>query len=125
VQIDASGLQALGRDLKKAGDGLDKELKKVGKDAAELVAVHARQSTVPVRTGRLRGRIKAGATLKGGNVSVSGLPYVGPIHFGWRRHNISPNPFLYEALDARADEVLERYGKGVDEVIAKSIESKY
>ena len=45
------------------------------------------------------------------------VPYAGPIHFGWRKRNIQPQPFLYEALDKRRNEVFDRYNKEVRNIL--------
>lgn len=119
VDVKIQGIKSLSRELKKLSDELPKELKKIGKDAAEIVAVEAR-GIVPVLSGRLRNKIKAGATTKGGDVRVSGLPYANPIHFGWRKHNIRPNPFLYNALDSRTAEVIEAYSRGIGDLLEKT-----
>lgn len=121
MTVKVEGLAKLARELKAIGTGLDKELRAVGKDAAELVADET-QSRAPVLTGRLRNSVKAGVA---GNTAFvktgASLPYAKPIVFGWRRHNISPNPFPYEALDARRQEVIDRYSKGVHDLVEKTI----
>ncbi len=117
VRID--GLRELSRDLKKLSAELPKELKAVSKDAAEIVADESR-TLAPVRSGKLRGKVKAGATAKGGDVRIGGLPYAGPIVFGWRKHNIEPNPFIFTALDKRRDEVIEKFEKGIDALVERS-----
>ena len=117
--IKIEGLKELHQNLKKLSDKLPKELKTVSKDAAEIVATEAR-TLAPVLTGRLRGRVKAGATAKGGDVRIMGLVYAKPIVFGWKRHNIAPNPFIYHALDNRRDEVIARFEKDVNALVEKS-----
>jgi hypothetical protein len=47
------------------------------------------------------------------------VPYAGPIHFGWPARNIRPNPFIYQVLDSRRDEVLKLYERRIDEIITK------
>lgn len=117
--IKIEGLKELSGHLKKLSAELPKELKAVSKDAAEIVATEAR-GIVPVRTGRLRGQIKAGATAKGGDVRVSGLVYAKPIHFGWAKHNIRPNPFIYKARDKRHDEVIAKFEKGLNDLVERN-----
>jgi hypothetical protein len=117
--IQIEGLKELSKNLKRVSDQLPKELKAVSKDAAEIVASESR-TMAPVLTGRLRDRVKAGATAKGADVRIMGLVYAPPIVFGWRKHNIRPNPFIYRALDKRRDEVIERFEKGVNALIEKT-----
>ena len=106
--------------MKRMGQDL-KQLTAVHRAAADKVAADARLRA-PVRTGRLRKSIRAGATTKHGSVSAGGrlVPYAGPIHFGWPRRNIEPQPFLYDALDHRRAEVIELYEKRVDELIRRA-----
>ena len=90
------------------------DFKAANLEAAEVVKGDA-VSRAPVLSGRLQGSIRAAATAKAGIIRAGwrSVPYVGVIHFGWARHSITPNPFLYDALDARRDEVLEVYEKRV------------
>jgi hypothetical protein len=45
--------------------------------------------------------------------------YAGVIHFGWPRHNIEPQPFLYDALDKRFDEVTKLYELRIAALVQK------
>lgn len=118
MQIKVSGAKELRKGLKESGHKLD-DLKAVNLEAATLVANTARTTTAPRRTGQLAASVMARATATKGFASTN-LIYAGPIHFGWRRHNIRPNPFLYDALDKRADDVIETYEKGVAKIIDQS-----
>ena len=121
VQIEVEGLKQLVKNLKAADAELVKELKAANKEAAEVVAVAARY-LVPVKTGALKKSVRASGTQKAGSVRVGSarLPYAGPIHFGWPKRHIRPQPFIYEALDKRIREVVnlyeERVGKIVDSI---------
>lgn len=123
--ITVEGSKELARDLKKAGDTeLLDELKVAHIGGAEMV-LHAALPLVPVRSGALRDSLKATATARSGRVKAGkkSVPYAPPIHFGWPARNIAPNPFLYDALDARKGEVIEAYEKAVEKVAA-SVEGK-
>jgi hypothetical protein len=48
------------------------------------------------------------------------VPYAGVIHFGWPARGILPRPFLYDALDARRDEVMDAYTDGMADLIKKN-----
>ena len=48
------------------------------------------------------------------------MPYAGPMHFGWRARAIDPNPFLYDALDERRDEVVAAYEKQTADLLKKA-----
>jgi hypothetical protein len=122
--IEVKGARELGRALKKGHPELLKRLKTENKALAGLVADTAR-GEVPRRSGRLAASIRPGVTQKSGVVraGTKAVPYAGPIHFGWFKRKapavggpIRPNPFLYRALDARRDEVYDRYLKAVNEI---------
>jgi hypothetical protein len=85
--------------------------------AAPLVALARLEA--PTREGELAGSIRASASkralgLRAGN---RGVPYAGPIHWGWPRRNISPNPFLIRARDELAPQVADSYLRRVNELI--------
>ena len=111
------------RDLRKAlrsVDGGTADLKEAHAAAAEIVERRA-VDLVPRMSGLLSGSIRssgqaAGGVVRSGRASV---PYAGPIHFGWASRNIEPNPFLYDALDDRRDEVLDTYGSQVTGLIER------
>jgi hypothetical protein len=116
--IAVEGARELARALKGLEGGLD-DLKDVHRETGEIVAQEAKE-IVPHRSGALGRSIRAtrrraGATVAAGRGRV---PYAGPIHFGWRRRNIEPQPFLYEALDRRRDAVIATYHRGVDRLVS-------
>jgi hypothetical protein len=109
--IQVEGAKELRRDLKRAGDKeLVDELKAAHREAAETVADAARP-LVPVQSGKLLRSVRAGATATSGVVRAGkvAVPYAGPVHFGWPARHITPQPFLYDALDRRRDEVVGVY----------------
>lgn len=110
VTFRVEGLNKLLRALEQLDDEAKQQFKAVGKWAGEQVAKEAR-GIVPVRTGRLQKSIKASPTGRGAVVRAgrAAVPYAGPIHFGWGRRNIFPQPFLYQAADRRFDEVVDQY----------------
>lgn len=117
-KIEVVGLRDLQRALRKVSADAPKELRKTNLEAARIVSDEAVRR-VPVRTGRLRDSIRALAQQRGAAVRAGGarVPYAGPIHFGWPKRHIKPNPFLYEALDRRRQQVLDAYRKGVGHLI--------
>lgn len=119
-RIQIEGLRETRRALKAISADAAKDMRPAHLEAAEIVA---RQSKfeVPVRSGALRNSIRAAATQTRGQVRVGsvGVPYAGPIHFGWPTRPrpskgwyggpIEAQPFIYEAADRRVDEVLDAY----------------
>lgn len=117
--IKIEGERELRKALRAVESGID-GLREVHRDAAELVGAEAAR-LVPVRSGKLQATIRAagqaaGAVVRAGYASV---PYAGPIHFGWAKRNIAPQPFLYDALDRRHDEVIETYQRQLDELVKR------
>jgi len=115
------------REINKAlaAVGVPKEaIKDAGKQSGELVASEAR-SLAPVRTGALRDSIRVGATARGkitvlaGNnrTSKSGVPYANPIHWGWFKRHIRPQPFFVTALGYTRSEIYENYFKQMEKLI--------
>ena len=122
--VHVEGLEELRARLVKLDKGLAKRIKETNFDAALLVA-KAANSRVPIGTqdndnhkGRLARSIRASATTHTAVVRAggAGVPYAPPIHWGWPKHNIKPNPFLYDALDERAVEVYALYDVRVAEI---------
>ena len=122
------------RELRKNLSMLDddfEDLKELHLALAEMVADRA-ASLAPVRTGRLRQTIRASGTKTGGRVRAGfkRVPYAGPVHFGWatrpdaakgwRGGPIHPNPFLYDALDQRRNQVFNAYFQGVKKIQRKA-----
>ena len=115
------------REINKALDaiGVPKDaIKAAGKESGELVASEAR-SLAPVRTGALRNSIRVGATARGkitvlaGNnrTSKSAVPYANPIHWGWFKKHIRPQPFFVTALGYTRSEIYDNYFKQMEKLI--------
>ena len=121
-QLELVGYRQLKKELRQLGDEAVASLKQTNKEAADLVADTARPD-IPVRSGRLKGTLRTTGTMRGGVVRMGrkAVPYAGPIHFGWpnrpnqakgwRGGPITPNPFLYEAMDERVQDVMDLYSK--------------
>jgi len=120
AEIKVEGLTELRVGLKQLDDKMPKELNKVAKASAEVVRDEAKQ-IVPRRSGKLAGSIKTSGTAKGGFVKSGGLEYHRVIHFGWARHNIRPQPFLYDARDSREAEVIEKFEREVAALVNKVV----
>jgi hypothetical protein len=120
VKTEILGLREVQRDLNKLGDDTKNEMKDTHKEAAEVVVMGAKR-LVPYRTGALAASIRALATKSSGRVRAgsASVPYAGPIHFGWPARAIVPNPFIYDALDDRRDDIRELYDERIDELIRK------
>jgi HK97 gp10 family phage protein len=95
------------------------EIKAAGSQAGELVANQAR-ALAPVRSGALRNSIRVSKALNRVSVSAGNnrsIPYANPIHWGWFRRNIKPQPFFIKALGITRDEVYRNYYRSLDKLI--------
>lgn len=88
-------------------------------DRAATVVVERAQAIAPRLTGALADSVHAEPTDTGSEVVAGGplVPYAGVIHNGWRDHNIEPQPFLDDALEATAPDVRDRYDDGIEDVV--------
>ena len=119
-RIQVTGAKELRRALKGMTDDL-KDLREIHLAAAKIVEEVAREK-VPVRSGRLKRTIRAGATRTKGTVQAGrngSVPYAGPIHFGWPARNIEAQPFIFDALDARKDQVVRQYEERVGQLVER------
>jgi hypothetical protein len=109
-------------------------------EAKSLAPVHGSVSVIsgtpywgtpPHSAGKLRASIRASGQQRGGFVRAGRklTPYAGPVHFGWpsrpnpskgwRGGPIAPNPFLYDALDKRREEVADAFARYIDDIRRK------
>lgn len=115
--IQVEGARELRRTLNAAGHQLD-DLTNAHKDAGEIVA-YAGRGRAPRKTGRRAGTIrssgtKTGAVVRAGTAALPGVP---PDHWGWEARNISPNPWLAEALEDKTPQVIHLYEDAVERVL--------
>jgi HK97 gp10 family phage protein len=111
LRSSIKALQAIGVDAA--------EIKQAGNDAGEIVAREAR-NLVPVRTGNLRNSIRTSKALNKVSVSAGNngkVPYANPIHWGWFKRNIKPQPFFIKALGITRDEVYQNYYRSINRLI--------
>lgn len=117
--VEIEGIKDLARTLRKVGnEGARDMLIAANKQAAQLVETAARPM-VPVKDGNLLGSLKSAGNAKGGVVQVGKklVPYAGPIHFGWGKRHIHPQPFLYDAMDKRRNDVEDAYHANLERLL--------
>ena len=117
--IKVTGARELRAALKRAGDDMS-DLKAIHKEAADKVRGEAK-ARVPVISGELGASIRSGATKTRSYVAAGRklVPYAGPIHFGWPARNIEAQPFLYDALDDRKEQVTDLYNRRVEAMVRR------
>ena len=119
VGIRVEGAANLRRTLRKAGDDLT-DLKNAHAKAAAVAGSHARTAG-PRRSGRLLGSVRwsgnaTGAVIRAGRASV---PYAQPIHWGWRRRGIDPQPWVTEAAQDTEPVWTEVYAAAVQRILSR------
>lgn len=119
VKID--GARRLRSTLRKAGADM-RDMREVNRVVAGIV-VGAATARVPRRTGALAATVRAGATQaaaigRAGNNRRTGVPYANPIHWGWHRHRIRPNPFLSLAAQDTEPTWFGVYADGIEKIIS-------
>jgi hypothetical protein len=125
--VKVENLAKVQRQLRKMSDAVDyqaTEFLSTNKAIASAVAGDAKRF-VPVLSGALAATLREAATKKSARVKAGGgrgagsVQYAGPIHFGWPARRIKPQPFFYDAIDIRRDEIKDRYDKLVKSLIDK------
>lgn len=118
-QVEVKGAKELRKQLKAAGDDLA-DLKATHKKVAQIVEFDALQ-LAPVVTGGLVGSIRASGTQTAAIVRAgrNTIPYAGPIHWGWPARNITAQPFLVDAQEAKYEDWMGEYTQMVDKALDK------
>ena len=123
--VKVVGLREINKALKNVGVPAS-EIKAAGIQSAQSVINEAR-SLVPVRSGKLRDSIRLSSTA-GGKITImagnnrsgkSGVPYANPIHWGWFKRRISPQPFFAKALGYTREEIYQTYFIKLEELITQ------
>lgn len=120
--VRVENLRVVQAQLRKLDADLPKELRALNKSAAEIVADQARPH-VPVQSGKLVGTLKARGEQRGASVKLGTgkrVPYAPPIHWGWPKRGIEPNPAISEALKVKYDDVVEYYDQAIADLITKA-----
>lgn len=115
--IEVEGLRRLRKTLREAGDDLS-DLKELNAKAAEIAA-NASADLAPSRTGRLKKTIRSSGTKTAGIIraGTKKVPYAGPIHWGWKKRKIKPNPFMSDGAQDSKGEWLPIYEAGLDGIL--------
>lgn len=122
--VKIEGMRQLRHSLRQAGDDLQ-DLKATNAQASSIVASRAK-GWAPNRSGRLAASVRSSGTKTAGIVragnnrkTASGVPYAGPIHWGWKKRNIKANPFLSYSAQATEPTWIKLYTDYLDKTINK------
>ena len=130
TRVQIRGAKQLRRTLKKAGVDV-KQLKSINREAAQIATTAAVASAPiggpykkagrgrPRQGGRLKASGRAFATQRAGVIRFgsAGVPYAGPIHWGWPAKNIRAQPFAAEAAQRTEPVWTKAYERKMHEVI--------
>jgi phage gpG-like protein len=108
------GTAELARAVAGIVDGLDHMAGAYRKTAAAIAQAGAARA--PHLTGALAASLTPYSSDHRASVR-SGLPYAGPVHWGWPGHNIAPNPFLLEAARAVESAWVGDWSDAIQELI--------
>lgn len=125
--IEVEGLRALQLSLSRLGDKqLAKELRIANKKGAEE-GKRGAEWHVPIRRGALKSSIGVRASARYAEVkagSASRVPYAAPIHWGWPRRGIDPQPFMWTGVYDREEEIRSVYERIIGD-LARTIGAQY
>lgn len=112
------GARELAQTAHAAADSLGDMASAHSKAGAYMAQVA--RSKAPSVSGRLAGSVRADHSATEVTVTAGGpgVPYAGPIHWGWPARNISAQPFLVDALEATQTSVVSIYGDDVQRTVA-------
>lgn len=91
-------------------------MRAANKQVAEIVAAEAKRH-VPLLSGDLKKSISAVASEGAAYVKAGTekrVPYALPIEFGWKARNITAQPYMYPAIEAKQMEVIDAYAKAIN-----------
>lgn len=117
AQVQFVGLRELRTSLRKMeGDAVGRLAE--AHEAASRIVADAARPRVPVVTGALKETVRHSGTKTRGIVRAGykRVPYAGPIHFGWAARGIQAQPFFYDAMDRREQQVIQQFAKHVDRI---------
>ena len=122
--VKVKGLNAVTKALRNVGVP-NKEITDAAKRSADRV-VNEAKTLAPVRSGALRDSIRIAARATG-RVSVSAgnngrVPYANPIHWGWFKRNIKPQPFFVKAIGLTRSDVYQDYFRELETLIIRETE---
>lgn len=105
---------------------LQATMTRAGHELAHMDAANARVATTvaqrargaaPRRSGALA-RSTTGRAASGNRAEMTAtVIYAGVIHNGWRRHHISPNPYLARTVERMEPQIVNLYGQEAQKIM--------
>jgi len=117
--VRVEGLAQFVRAMKAAEVDVD-DLKDANQ-AAGAIVLNAAQARAPRRTGALAGSGRANRAVRKAVIRFGSarVPYAGPIHWGWPRRHIRPQPFALDAAQASEPVWLGIYARELVKIAAE------
>jgi hypothetical protein len=119
-RVEVTGLRDLVAELRNTPGRMDKELRKANKNAVQKAIVPKVRRGAPYASGRLEKSVRGLASATRAQLAVgtnTGVPYAGPINFGWPSRNIAAQEFIYKGIVDAEPDVLEIYVIQVDKAV--------
>ena len=113
AQLKIVGLARLISTMKKAGVDMA-DMKDANVAAARIVAVRA-DELAPRRTGNLAAALRT-PRAQGRARVANRLVYAGPIHWGWPKRHIRPQPFIWDAAQQTSEQWMAQYEKDLQRI---------
>lgn len=119
--VTVEGLNKLVRRLNTIDKQLTAGLKEAHRKIANVVVAAARPPA-PARSGRLAATIRAGTAARQSIVRAgsNGVPYAGPIHWGWPARGIAAHPWIHDAAKRTEPSWLDDYFKELQRLVEVS-----
>lgn len=119
TRVRVEGLGRTLRQLAKAGAEAE-DMRDLMHELGTIVVLAAGPMARRGETGKLAASPRAGRGKTKAVVRAGGrrVPYAGVQHYGWPAHNITPNPFLTNALAATRPAVLAALDDGLAKLLA-------
>lgn len=116
-RVKVEGAARLERTLHAAADDLE-DMSQAQQESARLVQQRA-QAAAPKDTGTLANSLTVQEIERGQTAVASQLIYAPVIHYGWAAHNISPQPFLAEALADSTSLVVDLHQRQAQHILSQ------
>jgi hypothetical protein len=115
--VRVEGAAKLARTLRRAGHSLE-DLKEANQDVAQFVVERA-DSRAPRRTGALAATARPARAAGRARVLAgrAGVPYAGPIHWGWEARGIQAQPWIHDTALDNQTQIESMYLDAIEHVL--------
>lgn len=113
------GAARLRRTLREAGDDMA-DLKRAHAESS-AIAAQAAAARAPRRSGALAADVRSSGTKTAGIIRAgrARIPYANPIHWGWFKRGIAPQPFMSQGAQASESVWLAIFEQHRDTILSR------